>query len=92
MRRWQTFSHFALSELVCTKNPLTEQLLGKLKKSQQKLLDTAQIINPDIVHGQTEEKLKTTYTNAVKASKPDTKKPLVHYSLHPYSWNTTEKK
>ncbi len=49
-----------------SKNPLTEQLLGKLKRSQQDLMDTAQIINQDKVASYAATQLKSVYINTIQ--------------------------
>jgi len=69
--------------LSCSKNPLTEQLLGKLKKSQQDLMDTAQIINQDNVASYAATQLKMVYINSIQTQEQTTKLPLVYFSLHP---------
>ena len=69
--------------LSCSKNPLTEQLLGKLKRSQQDLMDTAQIINQDKVASYAATQLKSVYINSIQTQEQTTKIPLVYFTLHP---------
>ena len=68
--------------LLCAKSPITEQLLGKLKASQKKLIAESQILSENTVLAYAEEQIKETYINAIKAKMKKATQPVVHFSLH----------
>ena len=70
--------------LYCLKNPLNETLIGKLKKSQKKLLDTTNLIEEEQLQNEVQESIKINYIDTLaQYQERENKSPIVYYSLHP---------
>jgi dUTPase len=70
--------------IYCLKNPLTDKLVGKLKESQQQLIETTQLIDQDNLDRNAQEAIKINFMEAIQKKEIQKEaNPMVYYSLHP---------